>query len=140
VAAVGVAIAAERADVAAGAVLRHTLFSAPGVAAIVAAWIAGAAILVTAERTSSADLRLGPVRGLDLAALAVVGAVALAAARGSAGSTSLAAGSDPPLALLPGPVAAAAAIVTARLAAPPLPLAARGPPPGPSSIRLALRS
>jgi len=140
VAAVGVAIAAERADVAAGAVLRHTILSGPGIAAILVAWIAGAAILVTAERTSGADLRLGPVRGLDLAALAIVGAVALAAARGSASSTSLASGSDPLLALLPGLVAIAGAIVTARLIGPLLRLAGRGLRHGPPSVRLAIVS
>jgi len=139
-AAVGVAIAAERADVAAGAVLRHTILSGPGIAAILAAWIAGAAILVTAERTSGADLRLGPVRGLDLVALAIVGAVALAAARGSASSTSLESGSDPLLALLPGLVAVAGAIVTARLIGPLLRLAGRGLRHGPPSVRLAIVS
>ena len=140
VAAVGIAIAAERADVAAAAVLRHTLLSGAGVAAIVVAWIAGAAILVTAERTSGADLRLGPIRGLDLAALAIVGAVALAAARGSASSTSLESGSDPLLALLPGLVAIAGAIVTARLIGPLLRRAGRGLRHGPPSVRLAIVS
>ena len=140
VAAAGVAIAAEKADVAAGAVLRHTILSGPGIAAILVAWVAGAAILVTAERTSGADLRLGPVRGLDLAALAIVGAVALAAARGSASSTSLASGSDPLLALLPGLVAIAGAIVTARLIGPLLRLAGRSLRRGPPSVRLAIVS
>ncbi|HEY2870118.1 MAG TPA: hypothetical protein VGJ11_11430, partial [Gaiellales bacterium] len=140
VAAVGVAIAAEKADVAAEAVLRHTIVSGPGVAAIVVAWVAGAAILVAAERTAGADLRLGPVRGLDLAALAIVGAVALAAARGSASSTSLASGSDPLLALLPGLVAIAGAIVTARLIGPLLRLAGRSLRHGPPSVRLAIVS
>jgi hypothetical protein len=140
IAAAGVAIAAARADVAAGPVLRHTIASGPGIAAIAGAWIAGAAILVAAERAAGADLRLGPVRGLDLAALAIVGAVALAAARGSAGSTSLASGSDPLLALLPGLVAIAAAIVTARLAGPLLRLAGRGLRRGPPSVRLAIVS
>jgi hypothetical protein len=139
-AAVGVAIAADRAGVGAAPVLRHTIASWPGVAAILAAWVAGAAVLVAAERTAGADLRLGPVRGLDLAALAVAGAVALAAARGSANSTTLAAGSDPLLALLPGLVAVAAAIVTARLAGPLLRLAGRGLRRGPPSVRLALIS
>jgi len=142
VAAVGVAIAAERADVAAGPVLRHTILSGPGVAAILVAWVAGAAILVTAERTAIAqrDLRLGPFRGLDLAAFAIVGAVALAAARGSANSTSLASGSDPLLAVLPGLVAIAGAIVTARLIGPLLRLAGRGLRHGPPSVRLAIVS
>jgi hypothetical protein len=140
IAAAGVAIAAGRADVAAGPVLRHTIASGPGIAAIAGAWVAGAAILVAAERTAGVDLRLGPVRGLDLAALAIAGAVALAAARGSAGSTSLASGSDPLLALLPGLVAVAAAIVTARLAGPLLRLAGRGLRHGPPSVRLAIVS
>jgi FtsX-like permease family len=96
--------------------------------------------VVAAERTAGVDLRLGPLRGLDLAALAIVGAVALAAARGSAGSTSLASGSDPLLALLPGLVAVAAAIVTARLAGPLLRLAGRGLRRGPPSVRLAVVS
>jgi hypothetical protein len=121
-------------------VLRHTLASGAGIAAIAGAWIAGAAILVAGERTAGVDLRLGPVRGLDLAALAIAGAVALAAARGSAGSTSLASGSDPLLALLPGLVAVAAAIVTARLAGPLLRLAGRGLRHGPPSVRLAVVS
>jgi hypothetical protein len=140
VAAAGVAYAADRAGVAAGVVLRHTILSGPGVSVMLLAWLVSAAVLVAGERAAGADLRLGPVRGLDLAALAVVGAVALAAARGSAGSTSLAAGSDPLLALLPGLVAAAAAIVTARLAGPLLRLAGRGLRHGPASIRLALVS
>jgi hypothetical protein len=140
IAAAGVAIAAGRADVAAGPVLRHTIASGAGIAAIAGAWIAGAAILVAGERTAGVDLRLGPVRGLDLAALAIAGAVALAAARGSAGSTSLASGSDPLLALLPGLVAVAAAIVTARLAGPLLRLAGRGLRHGPPSVRLAVVS
>jgi hypothetical protein len=140
VAAAGVAIAADRAGVGAASVLRHTIFSAPGILAITVAWIAGAAVLVAGERTAGADLRLGPVRGLDLAAIAIVGAVALAAARGSAGSTSLAAGSDPLLALLPGLVAIAGAIVTARVAGPLLRLAGRGLRRGPPSVRLALVS
>jgi hypothetical protein len=97
-------------------------------------------VLVAGERTAGADLRLGPVRGLDLAALAVAGTVALAAARGSASSTSLAAGSDPLLALLPGLVAVAGAIVTARLAGPLLRLAGRSLRRGPPSVRLALVS
>ena len=80
------------------------------------------------------------MRGLDLAALAVAGAVALAAARGSANSTSLSAGSDPLVALLPGLVAVAGAIVTARLAGPLLRLAGRGVRRGPASVRLALVS
>jgi hypothetical protein len=140
IAAGGVAIAARQAGVASGPVLRHTIASGPGIAAVAGAWIAGAAILVAAERTAGTDLRLGPVRGLDLAALAIAGAVALAAARGSAGSTSLAAGSDPLLALLPGLVAVAAAIVTARLAGPLLRLAGRGLRRGPPSVRLAIVS
>lgn len=140
IAAAGVAIAAGRADVASGPVLRHTIASGAGIAAIAGAWIAGAAILVAGERTAGVDLRLGPVRGLDLAALAIAGAVALAAARGSAGSTSLASGSDPLLALLPGLVAVAAAIVTARLAGPLLRLAGRGLRHGPPSVRLAVVS
>ncbi len=140
IAAAGIAIAAERADVAAGPVLRHTIASGPGIAAIAGAWIAGAAILVAAERTAGADMRLGPFRGLDLAAFAIVGAVALAAARGSANSTSLASGSDPLLALLPGLVAVTAAIVTARLAGPVLRLAGRGLRHGPPSVRLAVVS
>ena len=137
---VGVAVAADRAGVGAAAVLRHTIASGPGVAAILVAWAAGAAVLVAAERTAGTDLRLGPVRGLDLAALAVAGAVALAADRGSANSTTLSAGSDPLLALLPGLVALAAAIVTARLAGPLLRLAGRGLRRGPPSVRLALIS
>ena len=125
-AAVGVAVAARLAGVDAGAVLRETIASPLGIAAIVVAWLAGAAVLVAAERGAGADLRLGPVHGLDLVALAIVGAVALAAARGSANSTSLSAGSDPLLALLPGLVAIAAAIVTARLVGPLVRLAGRG--------------
>jgi FtsX-like permease family protein len=140
VAAAGVAYAADRAGIAAGDVLRHTILSGPGVTVMVLAWVASAAVLVAGERAAGADLRVGPVRGLDLVALAVVGAVALAAARGSAGSTSLAAGSDPLLALLPGLVAAAGAIVTARLAGPILRIAGRGLRRGPASIRLALVS
>ena len=139
-AAVGVAVAARLAGVDAGAVLRETIASPLGIAAIVVAWLAGAAVLVAAERGAGADLRLGPVHGLDLVALAIVGAVALAAARGSANSTSLSAGSDPLLALLPGLVAIAAAIVTARLVGPLVRLAGRGLRRGPTSVRLALVS
>ena len=140
IAAAGVVIAAQMSDVAAVPVLRHTIASGPGIAAIAGAWVAGAAILVAAERTAGADLRLGPFRGLDLAALAIVGAVALAAARGGASSTSLASGTDPLLALLPGLVAVAAAIITARLAGPLLRLAGRGLRHGPPSVRLAIVS
>ena len=140
VAAAGVAYAADRAGVAAGDVLRHTILSGAGITVMLLAWLVSAAVLVAGERASGGDLRVGPVRGLDLVAVAVVGAVALAAARGSAGSTSLAAGSDPLLALLPGLVAAAAAIVTARLVGPLLQAAGRGLRHGPSGVRLALVS
>src|SRR5581483_344420 len=139
-AAAGVAYASDRAGISAGAVLRHTILSGPGVTVMLAAWLVSAAVLVAGERATGADLRIGPVGGLDIAALAVVGAVALAAARGSTGSTSLAAGSDPLLALLPGLVAVAAAIVTARLAGPLLRVAGRGLRRGPTGVRLALVS
>ncbi|HEY3763957.1 MAG TPA: FtsX-like permease family protein [Gaiellales bacterium] len=140
VGAAGVAIAADRAGVGAWAVLDHTILSVPGITVLLIAWLAGAVVLLAGERAAGADLRLGPVRGLDLAALAVAGAVALAAARGSASSTSLAGGSDPLLALLPGLVAVAGAIVTARLVGPLLRLAGRGLRRGPASVRLALVS
>ncbi len=126
---------------AAAASLRHTIVSGPGIAAIVG----GVDRRRRDPRRRRAHRRRRPaprarVRGLDLAALAIVGAVALAAARGSANSTSLASGSDPLLALLPGLVAVAAAIVTARLAGPLLRIAGRGLRRGPPSVRLALVS
>ena len=141
VAAAGIAIAAERADVAAGrGPAPHDRSPAPASPPSSAPGSRAPRSWSRPNARRGADLRLGPFRGLDLAALAIVGAVALAAARGSANSTSLASGSDPLLALLPGLVAVAAAIVTARLAGPVLRLAGRGLRHGPPSVRLAIVS
>lgn len=133
-------IAAGQTGLAAGPVLTHSLATSRGALLLAGVWIGSAALLIAVERISTESARLGPFHALDLVAVAAVAAAALAASRGASTSASLAAGSDPLLALLPGLAAVAAGALVARLAGPALRLAGRGSRRGPVAVRLALVS
>jgi FtsX-like permease family len=135
-----IAFAAGRAGVGPAAALRHSLATPAGIVLLLAVWVAAAALLVGVERVDAGSARLGPVHALDLLALAAVAAALLAASRGASTEASLAAGSDPLLALLPGLAAVAAGAFVARIAGPLLRAAGRGARRGPIAVRLALVS
>jgi hypothetical protein len=140
IAAAAIAYAAREGGVGASAALHHSLVTPAGLGLLLALWAGAAALLVIVERVDAESARLGPVHALDLVALAAVAATVLAAARGSSTEASLASGSDPLLALLPGLAAVAAGAVVARLAGPLLRLLGRGLRRGPVAVRLALVS
>ncbi len=128
------------AGVGATAALRHSLVTPGGIGLLLAVWVAATVLLVVVERIDGDSARLGPVHALDLLAVAAIAAALLAASRGSSTEASLAAGSDPLLALLPGLAAIAAGALVARLAGPLLRMAGRNARRGPVAVRLALVS
>ena len=135
-----IAFAARQAGVGATAALRHSLVTPGGIGLLLAVWVAATVLLVVVERIDGDSARLGPVHALDLLAVAAIAAALLAASRGSSTEASLAAGSDPLLALLPGLAAIAAGALVARLAGPLLRMAGRNARRGPVAVRLALVS
>jgi putative ABC transport system permease protein len=139
-AAVCVRIAAGRAGADAGGVLAHSVLTPAALALAAAAWAAATVVIVATVRLEAGSVRVGPVHVLDLVALASVAAALLAADRGAATPASLAGGTDPLLAILPGLAALATAAVVARLAGPALRLASRWSHRGPVALRLALAS
>ena len=135
-----IGFAARQAGVGATAALRHSLVTPGGIGLLLAVWVAATVLLVVVERIDGDSARLGPVHALDLLAVAAIAAALLAASRGSSTEASLAAGSDPLLALLPGLAAIAAGALVARLAGPLLRMAGRNARRGPVAVRLALVS
>lgn len=121
--------------------LAHSLVSARGLA--VAAGFAVAATLVLVVVLLVGRLRLGGLAfsPLDVAALGALGAAALAVGRGGADAASASRpGTAALLLLLPGLIAFAIAVATARLLAPCLLLFERVAPPTVVALRLAALS
>ena len=133
-------LVAGAADVPAGAVLRHSLVGLRGVELLVACWLVATALLLVAARWPAPEA--GRRRGLqagDLVALAAVGALVLAAARGRSSAGQLGSdGADPLLPLLPLLISLAAGILVARLLGPALRAGERAARGGPATVRLAL--
>jgi hypothetical protein len=121
--AAGAAIAAaiaDRAGAPAGAVLAHSTFSGTGIVLALGLAAAAAAVLLLALHAPVVQVARLSVSALDVAALAAVGAIALALARGSADADELAreGGTGVLLFLLPALIAFVAAVAAVRLLGP----------------------
>jgi hypothetical protein len=114
------AVVAELAGAPAGGVLAHSVASGDGIAVALA--LAAAAALVLLLALHAPPVRVGgfSLSALDLAAVAAVGAIALALARGSADAHELAreGGTGVLLFLLPALIAFVATVVAVRLLGP----------------------
>ena len=134
-------IVAGAADVPAGDVLRHSLVGLRGLELLVGCWLVATALLLVAARwpAPAAGRRRGGAQAGDLVALAAVGALVLAAARGRSSAGQLGeGGADPLLPLLPLLISLAAGILVARLLGPALRAGERAARGGPATVRLAL--
>ncbi len=136
------ALVAGRADVPAGAVLRHSVANAGGVALAAGLGLTAAVVVLLSLRMAAARLGALTVTPIDAAAAGAVVAVAVALARGAADANTLAdeRGTGAVLLVLPALIAFAAAVVCARALAPALRLLERAGRSGPTPIRLAALS
>jgi hypothetical protein len=136
------ALVADGADVPAGAVLRHSVVNAGGVALAAGLGLAAAVVVLLSLRMAAARLGALTVTPVDAAAAGAVVAVAVALARGAADANTLAdeRGTGAVLLVLPALIAFVAAVVCARALAPALRLLERAGRSGPTPIRLAALS
>jgi hypothetical protein len=136
------ALVADRADVPGGAVLRHSVVGASGIALAAGLGVAAALVVLLSLRMAAARLGALTVTPVDAAAAGAVVAVAVALARGAADTNTLAdeRGTGAVLLVLPALIAFAAAVVCARALAPALRLLERAGRSGPTPIRLAALS
>jgi FtsX-like permease family protein len=136
------AVVAGRANVAAGAILGHSVISGRGFVLAVAIALAAAAAVLLTLRTSAARFGALTVTPVDAAAAGAVVAIVVALARGAVDANALAteSGTGALLLLLPALIAFVAAVVFARLLAPALALLERYGRAGPASLRLAALS
>jgi hypothetical protein len=134
-----VAVIGARAGVGAGDAVGHSVLTPTGIGLTLAAWAAATAALLIGQSVDPDAPARSRIGALDVLALAAIGALALAAARGVADPARLADGGvDPLLPLLPPLVCLVGGVAVARLLAPTLRLLERLARRGPAGIRLAL--
>ena len=137
---VGVAVAlAGRSGEPVGALVRHSLVSGGGIAAVLLLAVGATLVLVTALAVRPLSIGKVSFSPLDAAALGAAAVVAVALARGAADAQALLAGGGTGvvLLLLPALVGFAAAVAVARVVPPGLRLLERVAPRGALSFRLA---
>ena len=137
---VGVAVAlAGRSGEPVGALVRHSLASGGGIAAVLLLAVGATLVLVTALAVRPLSIGKVSFSPLDAAALGAAAVVAVALARGAADAQALLAGGGTGvvLLLLPALVGFAAAVAVARVVPPGLRLLERVAPRGALSFRLA---
>ena len=137
---VGVAVAlAGRSGEPVGALVRHSLLSGGGIAAVLLLAVGATLVLVTALAVRPLSVGRVSFSPLDAAALGAAAVVAVALARGAADAQALltGGGTGVVLLLLPALVGFAAAVAVARVVPPGLRLLERAAPRGALSFRLA---
>jgi hypothetical protein len=130
-----VAVAADLAGLGAWEIVARSLLATDGLLALALAWVVATVVLVAAQRTSLPSR--GRIGTLDVVAVAALGALVLAAERGTAGTGGLDQGTDPLLPLVPVLASLVVGIVAYRIVGPLARLGERATR-GASTARLAL--